>query len=415
MHRSNQLVETYPEVGAQLRRRMPEIEEAVCARVFAVADSEEMDDPGYAAGVRAAVGTALLYGIEALQSADDLPPPVPTELLAQARLAASHAVSLDKVLRRYFTGYALLSNFVVEEVERAAPSARGYATRYLQTQTRVLEHLTDAIAEEYRRCTGMQVAGWRERRERSIDALLSGQIVDTSELPYDFSAWHLAAIAWGAGAEDACRALAERLDRRALLVPRDDGTLWAWLGGLAPLRVDALSAPLECPSAEASIALGDPARGIAGWRRSHRQAKAAMTIALREPRPVTRYVDVALVAATAQDDLLRTALRLTYLAPLDDERDGGAVFRETLRAYLRTGQNASSAAAVLGVDRHTVSNRLRGIEDRIGRPVASCITEIGLALRLEQLGLLSGTDPKPPAAGAFADLALPAAASTPNR
>jgi hypothetical protein len=393
---------------------MPEIEEAVCTRVFALAGAREMADPAYAAGVRAAVGTALAYGIEAFESAEEPPPPVPTDLLTQARLAASHAISLDKVLRRYFTGYAVLSSFVVEEVERAGSPARGSATRFLQMQTRLLEHLTDAITEEYRRCTGLQIASSRERRERTVDELLEGNIVDTSELTYDFNAWHVAAIAWGAGAEDACRALANRLDRQILLVPREDGTVWAWLGGRRRPSVDP-SEPLDGLVVDASVAIGDPAQGIAGWRRSHRQAKVTMPVALCEPQTLTRYADVALVASAAQDDLLRTTLHLTYLAPLDDERDGGAISRQTLCAYLRTGQNASSAAALLGVDRHTVANRLRAIENRIGRPLASCITEIGLGLRLEQLGLLSSAEAQRPAGAALADLVRPPVLSAPNR
>jgi hypothetical protein len=394
---------------------MPEIEEAICTRVFAIADAGEMEDPGYAAGVRAAVGTALLYGIEALESDDRLPPPVPTELLAQARLAASNAISLDRVLRRYFTGYALLSNFVVEEVERAGVSGRGRATRYLQMQTRVLEHLSDAIAEEYHRCTELQVAGSQERLERTVEALLADQMVDTSELAYDFSGWHLAAIAWGVDAENACRSLATRLDRQLLLLPRGDGTAWAWLGARRPVAVERVSETLGDLAVESSIAIGDPASGLAGWRRSHRQARAAMPIALREPRQLTRYVDVALLASIAQDDLLRTTLRMTYLAPFDDERDGGAVSRKTLRAYLQTGQNASSAAAILGVDRHTIANRLRQVEDRIGRPLSSCTTEMTLALRLEELGLSRRVEPATSAAGTSSTLAPPAVLSAPKR
>ena len=41
--------------------------------------------------------------------------PVPVALLAQARLAARVGVSLDAVLRRYFAGYTLLGDFLIEE------------------------------------------------------------------------------------------------------------------------------------------------------------------------------------------------------------------------------------------------------------------------------------------------------------
>jgi DNA-binding PucR family transcriptional regulator len=48
-------------------------------------------------------------------------------------------------------------------------------------------------------------------------------------------------------------------------------------------------------------------------------------------------------------------------------------------------RNVTSAAAALGVNRHTVSNRLRAVESRIGRPISSCVAEIDAALRLEDL------------------------------
>jgi hypothetical protein len=55
--------------------------------------------------------------------------------------------------------------------------------------------------------------------------------------------------------------------------------------------------------------MGEPARGIDGWRLSHRQAKAALPTALRAPEAFVRYGDVALLAATLADDLLATSLR----------------------------------------------------------------------------------------------------------
>lgn len=47
---------------------------------------------------------------------------MPVALLAQARLAASNGVSLDKVLRRYFLGYLILGDFVVAGLEATSRS-----------------------------------------------------------------------------------------------------------------------------------------------------------------------------------------------------------------------------------------------------------------------------------------------------
>jgi DNA-binding PucR family transcriptional regulator len=107
---------------------------------------------------------------------------------------------------------------------------------------------------------------------------------------------------------------------------------------------------------------------------------------LNGPNPVVRYADVALIASALQDDLLTESLHQQYLAPLEHERDGGEVLRQTLRAYFDADRNISAAAGALGANRNTVSNRLRSVEARIGRPLNACATELESALRLSELG-----------------------------
>jgi DNA-binding PucR family transcriptional regulator len=70
---------------------------------------------------------------------------------------------------------------------------------------------------------------------------------------------------------------------------------------------------------------------------------------------------------------------------LEAERDGGEVAIETLCAYFAAERNVSSAAIGLGVQRHTVTNRLRAIEERIGRPLSTWAAEIETLLCLEGL------------------------------
>jgi DNA-binding PucR family transcriptional regulator len=100
---------------------------------------------------------------------------------------------------------------------------------------------------------------------------------------------------------------------------------------------------------------------------------------------MVRYGDVALIASMIQDDLLATSLRQIFLSPFSSGRDGGASLRHTLRAYFAAERNVSSAAAALGVTRQTVSNRLRVIEETLGRPLGVWATEIEAALQMEEL------------------------------
>jgi DNA-binding PucR family transcriptional regulator len=100
---------------------------------------------------------------------------------------------------------------------------------------------------------------------------------------------------------------------------------------------------------------------------------------------VVRYREVALLAAALRDDVLSSSLNEIYLAPLAQERDGGATLRQTLRAYFAAERNVSSAAARLEVSRKTVRSRLRAIEQRVGRSLDACAAEMEIALRLQRL------------------------------
>lgn len=175
-----------------------------------------------------------------------------------------------------------------------------------------------------------------------------------------------------------------------MLVECSDDTLWAWIGTRRPIDPHELLERFSVAHLQLCLALGESARGLNGWRLTHQQARAALPIALRSPeKRFVRYADVALLASIFQDELLSTSLRALYLAPLERERDGGEVARETLRAYFATERNVSSAAALLGVRRHTVASRLRAIEEHIGRPLSTWAAEIDAALRLEELDFAS--------------------------
>jgi DNA-binding PucR family transcriptional regulator len=182
------------------------------------------------------------------------------------------------------------------------------------------------------------------------------------------------------------QAAAKALDRRLLAVQREEEPIVAaWLGGRRPLAAGEAAATLAALAPErVFVAVGEPAEGLGGWRFSHHQAKAALAIAERRRQPVLRYAEVAVLASIARDDLLATSLRRLYLEPLERTRDGGKVARQTLRAYFEAERNISSTAAALGVDRRTVRNRLRSIEDLLGRPLTGSLADLEVALRLDE-------------------------------
>lgn len=371
----------------RLRERRTEIEQATLTRIHSVADPSEASDPEYADGLRTAVAAAVDYGIAAVERGEDRPAPIPTALLSQARLAARHGVKLDTVLRRYLAGYTLLGDFLIEESERGGPLNGASLKLSLRAQAALLDRLIAAVSEEYVRESESRLDTAEQRRAERVTRLLAGDLVDTSALQYDFDAHHLGVLAAGPGAGEAIRALVSKFDCRHLTVSRGEGIVWAWLGSRVRLDFGLLE---RCVSegwpAQVSLAIGESGQGLAGWRLTHHQARAALPIALRSSHSLTRYVDVALLASILQDDLLATSLRELYLDPLEAERDGGEAARETMRAYFAADRNLSSAAAALGISRRTVANRLRAIEERLGRPLNSAPAEIEAALRLHEMG-----------------------------
>lgn len=83
---------------------------------------------------------------------------------------------------------------------------------------------------------------------------------------------------------------------------------------------------------------------------THQQARHALTVALVDAKPCTRYADIALLTPWLEDPSRGRALIELYLSPLKDQKDGGTALRETLRAYLEADRNASSAASRLRID-----------------------------------------------------------------
>jgi hypothetical protein len=372
-------------VAARLRERLPEIQTAVGTRVYAIADPHEVADPAYVEGLKAALAAAVEYRLAVLELGERRAPAVPEVLLAQARLDARDGVLLDTVLRRYFAGNSHFGDFLVEEAERAEVPA-STLRELLREQSTLGDRLLAAVSAEHAREATNRPSSGAERRREVIKRLLAGELVDHSEIEYDFDGQHLALMAKGEGAEGLMRELAGRLDRRLLVVQREEEAKWAgWLGGRGELDpAEAMRVLDDLATPGVFVTVGEAGEGLAGWRFSHLQAKAALAIAERRREPVLRYADVAVVASILRDDLVATSLRQLYLEPLAQTRDNGKVARETLRAYFAAERNISSTAAALGVDRRTVRNRLRAIEAQLGRPLTGSLADLEIALRLDE-------------------------------
>ena len=386
MPRPGELSHARAELAGRLRARRGGLEEALLTRVFAIADPGEANHPGYLEGLRGALTAALEYALEAIEAGEERAPPIPIPLLAQARLAARSKVSLDTVLRRYFAGYTLLGELIVQEsgeLKLHDPALK----HLLHAHSLAFDRLLAAVSEEHAREAGSSPVSGGRRRLHLVQRLLDGEAVEAAELRYPFAGHHLGLLCSGPGVEEAVRELASAIGRVVLDVRPEPRTIWVWLGGSRPFdageldRVAATKAP-----AGAAFAIGEPDEGLSGWRLTHRQAAAALPVALCGEAGVVRYVDVSLCAATMSDDVLLATFKRLYIDPLERLREGGRTARETLRAYFQAGRNVSSTAAMLDTSRNTIGSRLRSIEATLGRPLSACAAELELALDLERLG-----------------------------
>jgi DNA-binding PucR family transcriptional regulator len=247
---------------------------------------------------------------------------------------------------------------------------------------------------------GEQVARERERlrsgthaeRLEVVTLILEGAPIRedraAARLNYALDRRHTAAIVFSAAAqpdqsalEEAAEALARSAGaRRPLSVIASASALWVWVAGERDPDLDALGealAVLDGPR----IALGPPAFGVDGFRRSHLDALATQRLLHRAARGVrlATYDDVQVVALATHDEDRAQAFVERTLGPL---ATAGEELRDTLRTYLAEGSSATRAAPVLFTHRNTVLNRLERAQRLLPAPLEGRLLQIALALEI---------------------------------
>ncbi len=371
-----------------LRARQNEIVRAIYDRIREVVpDAEGSRDPAYQAGVLAAVNAVLSYSLDALEHGPGRSARIPPEAAAQARRAARAGVSAAAVLRRYVAGHGCLGEFIAEETAPFRFASDATAVLLLSgTHDALLGQFTAAIEAEYEQEQQRIARSPEQHRVELVRSLLDGETLATAELAdlsYRFDAWHIGVITIGASARAALEDL--KADHQLLPVFHGEETAWAWLGWQRPpVNTDMDRIRLD-REPDVLLAVGEPARGIEGWRQTHQQAQEALHVALLASQPRTRYADIALLTPWLRDPAQGRALVDLYLSPLNSQKDGGVLLRQTLQVYLRGDRNASSAARQLGIDRRTLTHRLHTIEACLGYKLDGRNAELEVALRLHDL------------------------------
>jgi hypothetical protein len=368
------------ELAARVRVRSPEIERAVITRISAIAEFEL--DAEFLVGLRTASKETIDCALSAIEEGENWSLVVPPSIAAQIRLLAREGASLEAMLQGYSTVHGLLMEVLTEEMGPLPQDLLGYMLRVGSQQS---DEMIMAFTNEYVSEVARLERSSAQRLEEQVRRLLAGEPPQEAELGYDLDAWHLGLIASGKAPELRVQRLAEELGCQLLLVLRGPNTVWAWLGARRSVSIPEFErlATSKLGTA-ASIAFGEPREGVDGWRLTHQEAQLALTVMLRGSERLVRCADVALLAAAARDETTAKFLLDAYLRPLESRKDGD-ILKRTLSSYLTADCNAASAAAALGIDRHTVQRRLGRVEESLGRSLASCRAELEVALRVDAL------------------------------
>ncbi|WP_430332979.1 PucR family transcriptional regulator [Rhodococcus sp. ACT016] len=318
--------------------------------------------------------------------------PVSKEAHALARTVAQRGLELRVLSQLYHAGHRAMLGFATEFLDKGDLDPR-FKLQVLATMWSQTSELLNAMLDEL-------AATYSQERERLLQGAFSSRITTVREildgggdvggasarLDYSLRRAHTAIVAWvdeTAPLTGSLESSVARLagHRRHLSVPSGAHGVWAWI---AHDDIDDDSLPMD-PSAIPSgvrIAVGEPAKGIDGFRRSHREAQAAQRIAETGKRrnTVTRYADVEVASMLSADPARMQTLMERELPGLLGEDAAAERLRDTLREVLACHGNHESAARRLGVHKNTVRYRMQRVEEILGHDVLSRRLKIELAL-----------------------------------
>lgn len=322
---------------------------------------------------------------------------------------AQRAVPAASLRRAYHFGSDDLLAQMFEEVRQLDVDP--------DTRLRLLHHLAGWMHSYVDWITRIVLAAYEEERQQveersaSIAASLVRAVLEDApgaqrdfaeRTGYRLDQCHVAGVVWMAGANPAVdhterlRVVVNDLGRATKSAPPlftavDRSTAWVWWGRgadgrqLAPDVVQAVLAEHD----HARVALGQPGRGIVGFRRSHAQSGAARDVAsvARTGRQVTAHGDraVAVVSMLLRDMDALAGWVSDVLGPLAASTDHAARLRETLLVFLAQGGSYQASAEQLLLHRNTVKYRVgRAVELR-GRPLEQDRLDVELALEVVRL------------------------------
>jgi DNA-binding PucR family transcriptional regulator len=357
------------------------------------ATPELFSDPAVAREMTAATQANLTRIHMLLCDPDPLAPDVlPAEPLDLARASARRLVPLIAMLEACRLAQVIISDWWRHRLE-AAVTDRAELIAAGELLRERINAFIDLAASEVRAAYEQERSEWEGsaagRRARLVFGMLAGDAVDVDvaagALGYPLRGPHVGVVLWC----DGPRAMSEVADSvrrgpaglRCVTIDRSDRARWMWVATGESANLDFAAATER----GVAVAVGPASAGIDGFRRTHRDALEAQRVAVLQGAgraPLTRYEDVELAAIMSRDPAdLRRFVRRT-LGPLAQDDPSAARLRETLAAYLASGESQSGTARRLAMHRNTVGHRLRALEEALGPSLGPRRVELELALEL---------------------------------
>jgi DNA-binding PucR family transcriptional regulator len=395
--------------AVELAKRVEEISDAVVGHV-----SERLPDlldtPEALEANRASTVASIRDFAEVLRSGADpsTAPSLGDATLAYAQDGAQQGIPLTIFMRSYRLAHAATSRHFngilaryatnADELNLATELGSSWMFAYVDTALCLVE---DVYVTERDRWLRSAAAS----RAETIGTILSGQPIDidvaTRRLRHEVGRVHVAAIAWLdtheegrstlALLEAAIRDIAAAIGcQRPLIHPLGILSVAAWISTHSDVPAKVLD-ELRFRTATAPgvrVAIGEPARGIAGFRASHIEALEAQRIARMAHRPegsITRYNDIAVRALASADLEQARAFVARELGPLAARDENTRRLAATVRTYLDENGSRGRTAKRLTVHENTVAYRLRQAEELLGRSVEKRTLELRLALALADI------------------------------
>jgi DNA-binding PucR family transcriptional regulator len=341
-------------------------------------------------------------------AADPTQTELPPSTLAILRSAVWRHVPLADHMRFYRLAQDQLWQWLFARITAASRDADDQAIALELTTGWLFAFVDRAMtranqAYEVERETWMR--GAAATRAAAIEDILGDRERDgqtaSKRLRYDLTRHHIGVIAWvdrvpdkadalsilSATVDDIARSLAAETN---ITHPSGSLALAAWFSSRRAFPGDEIdifddgARTLRLPNG-VSIAVGEPAYGIKGFRRTHVEAGHARRVASMiapQGKPITRYRNVALEALCTADGDHASAFVSGILGLLAANDEVTVRLAVTLATYLRENRSRTRAASRLRIHPNTVSYRVHQAEELLGRAVSVDSLDLQVALTL---------------------------------